>query len=250
MAIERDSMVFYASWLDAVRALPKAMQGDVLLTILEYGIEGKTVCAQGSVATAMLAMVKPTIDTNNKRYENSQKGGRPKSNENQTETKQKPNENQTETKPKPSEGKSKPNNVYVYDSIITTSIIGDNAHTREDESLDGTTVAVTSLAKVMLSDAKWVSRVARNLQKTEDDICTLVREFCKEQEIAGDNSREIGEARKHFINWQRKKLNQNENKRGLGYYGRAGNRGVSAAELDEAIAAGIAIGSTRQEWEL
>ena len=41
----------------------------------------------------MMAMVVPVIDTNNRRYENGCKGGRPSDKKNQTETKPKPNRN-------------------------------------------------------------------------------------------------------------------------------------------------------------
>ena len=108
----KDGFVFYASWWEAIKNLQREMQGDVLTAIIEYGLYGETTESPKPIASAMLAMVKPQIDANNQRYENGKKGGRPKPNNNQTETKpkpnnnqnitkQKPNNNQTETKPKP-----------------------------------------------------------------------------------------------------------------------------------------------------
>ena len=108
----KDGFVFYASWWEAIKNLQREMQGDVLTAIIEYGLYGETTESPKPIASAMLAMVKPQIDANNQRYENGKKGGRPKANNNQTETKpkpnnnqnitkQKPNNNQTETKPKP-----------------------------------------------------------------------------------------------------------------------------------------------------
>ena len=129
----KDSMVFYASWLDAIKNLPREMQGEVLTAIIEYGLTGETTASLKPITKAMLALVKTQIDINNKRYENSLKGGRkrkvddngkfdvkqtetkPEPKSNQTETKVKPNVNQTETKPEP--------NVNVNDKeTVSTNV--------------------------------------------------------------------------------------------------------------------------------
>ena len=149
----KESMVFYASWLDAIKNLPREMQGEVLTTIIEYGLYGETTASLKPITRAMLALVKTQIDINNKRYENSLKGGRkgisetkPKPNQNQTETKPEPNLNQTQTKLKPNqnqtETKPEPNNVNenenVNDIIIPPVYIpplqGGNTHTELSES--------------------------------------------------------------------------------------------------------------------
>lgn len=81
----RDSMVFYKSFYDAVKALPEAERLKAITDILEYGLNGK------APETCAGIMAKPLIDRNNKRYENGRKGGRPP----------KPKDNQTETEPQP-----------------------------------------------------------------------------------------------------------------------------------------------------
>lgn len=115
----RDGFVFYASWLEAIKNLPREMQGEVLTAIIEYGLYGETTEAPKPITSAMLAMVKPQIDVNNKRYENGKKGGRPP----KPETKPKPNQNQTETKPKPSETKSEPKDKDKDKDKETTTIV-------------------------------------------------------------------------------------------------------------------------------
>ena len=105
----RDGFVFYASWLEAIKNLPREIQGEVLTAIIEYGLYGETTETPKPITKAMLALVKPQIDVNNMRYENGKKGGRPaKSEINECQedkatniTKPKPNNNQTITKPKP-----------------------------------------------------------------------------------------------------------------------------------------------------
>lgn len=115
----RDGFVFYASWLEAIKNLPREMQGEVLTAIIEYGLYGETTEAPKPITSAMLAMVKPQIDVNNKRYENGKKGGRPP----KSETKEKPNRNQRETKEKPNETKSEPKEKDKYKDKETTTIV-------------------------------------------------------------------------------------------------------------------------------
>lgn len=191
--MRRDSMVFYASWLDAVRALPKAMQGEVLLSILEYGIEGKTVCKQGSVTAAMLTMVKPAIDANNKRYENGCRGGRPR---NET----KPNGNQTETKI---------NQAVTYNDRCY--MLNENedveasspAHVCE-ELPSGTHIPTSELYDRMANDTAWLMKVSANTQTPIEALRSEVREFCDGVMLAED-AKEITDARRHFIAWRRKR---------------------------------------------
>ena len=89
----RDSCVFYASWLDAIEAMPDNVRGEALMAILVYALRGETTEKMGAMTKVIMAMVKPQIEANNKRYENGCKGGRPKVEKNQTETKPKPKRN-------------------------------------------------------------------------------------------------------------------------------------------------------------
>lgn len=198
----RESMVFYASWLDAVRALPKALQGDVLLSMLEYGIEGKTVCKQGSVAMAMLAMVKPIIDANNKRYESGCKGGRPKV---EPRVEQKPNGNQTETKQKPNGNQTKTYNDNDNDNVNDNEEedIPSPAPARE-ELPSGTHIATSELYDVMAGDVAWLTKVANNTRTTAEALRKELKEFCDGVMMAED-TKELTDARRHFIAWRRKR---------------------------------------------
>lgn len=105
----RDGFVFYRSWLEAVKNLPRDIQGEVLTAIIEYGLYGETTDNLKPIATAMLAMVKPQIDVNNRRYENGKKGGRPS----KSETKAEPNKNQVITKQKPKQNLKKKIKIMI-----------------------------------------------------------------------------------------------------------------------------------------
>lgn len=101
----RDSFVFYRSFYDAIKDLPRDVQGEIYTAIMEYSLYGKETENLKPIARSVFTLMKPQIDVNNKRFENGKKGGRPKSgNEpdgNQEETKEKPSNNQSKTKSKP-----------------------------------------------------------------------------------------------------------------------------------------------------
>ena len=95
--VQKDSIIIYRSFYEAIKDLPKELQADAWQCIFEYGLNDATIDANGIVST-VFKLIKPQLDANKKRFENGQKGGRPKV-EQKTETK--PNNNQTETKTKP-----------------------------------------------------------------------------------------------------------------------------------------------------
>lgn len=223
--MERDSFIFYRSWLEAIKNLPREMQGEVLTAIIEYGLNGVTTESLKPITSAMLAMVKPQIDINNKRFENGCQGGRPK--KNQTETEEEPNGNQVETKQKPkrnqkvtkkepnenqSETKAKPNvndndNVNANDSSKKEP---SNEGKKEGEP-DGST-----LSPDYLKFKDWMKRHApycndpKNFphQITEDEFFKLKEKYTGE-ELATiieqiENRRDL---RKRYTNLYRTVLN-------------------------------------------
>lgn len=276
--MKRDSITFYTLWLDAVSALPKEKQGDALLAILTYATKGEIVCEEGSIEMAMLMMAKPQIDINNQRYENGKKGtefgklgGRPR------KTPTKPQENPKLTPRKPqtnpigfstplSPSSLSPEPPITIPPISPINHHDGNAHAlvREDEDYahseedpfgkdldpkekscakkesplpDGTIVSITDLADELLSDKEWVSNVARNKEKTEHEVRELVIEFCTGLRLY-ETSKEIKEAKKHFINWLRKKPKNNE--RNNQRPARAGQAEPDFSSLAQSVARGIA----------
>ena len=107
--MERESFVFYRSFYEGIKELPRDIQGEVLTAIMEYGLNGVTTENQKQITKAMFALIKPQLDANNQRFENGKKGGRPKANCNQTETETKPKQNRNKTNHEP--------NVNVNDNV-------------------------------------------------------------------------------------------------------------------------------------
>lgn len=102
--IERDSLVFYRSFYEAIKELPRDVQGEIYTAIMEYGLYGKEIEQLKPIARSIFALIKPQIDANNKKYVSGKKGGeyghlggRPKKENNPKETPKKPQENPKET---------------------------------------------------------------------------------------------------------------------------------------------------------
>lgn len=93
--MNRESFIFYRGFSESIKELDAEMRCECYEALIDYALDGIEPDTNG-VVMAMFKAFKPQIDANNRRYENGQKGGRPK---NQTETK--PNDNQTETKATP-----------------------------------------------------------------------------------------------------------------------------------------------------
>jgi len=99
----RDSVVFYRSFYEAVKELDEADQIKVYNALFAYALDGEDPELSG-VPAAIFKLMRPSVDSNNQKFENGSKGGRPKKpNHNQSETEPKPNHNQSETEPKPYE---------------------------------------------------------------------------------------------------------------------------------------------------
>lgn len=99
----RDSIILYRSLREATKQLDLETRAKVYDAVMDYAFDGVEPEETG-VVQAMFLMMKPIIDSNNQRYENGKKGGRPK---NQTITETKPNNNQTITKVEPNKDKDK-----------------------------------------------------------------------------------------------------------------------------------------------
>ena len=115
--MERESFVFYRSFYEGIKELPRDIQGEVLTAIMEYGLNGVTTENQKPITKAMFALIKPQLDANNQRFENGKNGGAPKGNQN---ARKQPKNNQETTEKQPKNNQKQPNvndNVNVNDNI-------------------------------------------------------------------------------------------------------------------------------------
>ena len=100
----RESFIFYSSFSMAVSELSDADRLAVYDAIAAYALTGEMHDLSG-VPKAIMTLIRPQLDANNRRYENGCKGGRPKSAEkpevNRNITEAKPNANQRISDPIP-----------------------------------------------------------------------------------------------------------------------------------------------------
>jgi len=109
----RDLMIFYRSFYEALKELPKENQLELYNAIFEYSLDFKEVELSG-LSKTIFTLIKPQLEANNKRYENGakyghlgaehgKKGGRPKKKppNNPQETPKKPPRNPQITPKKP-----------------------------------------------------------------------------------------------------------------------------------------------------
>lgn len=121
--MSKESCVFYKSFYDAIKNVPKESQLELYNAVFEYSFNDTIPDFTDGIAKAMFILMKPNIDSANARYrasvENGKKGGRPNK-----KTQQKPNENPDDTKTKPKQNLN--DNVDV--DVNVNDDVNDNAN--------------------------------------------------------------------------------------------------------------------------
>lgn len=238
----RDSFVFYGSWWEAIKDLPRDVQGDVLTAIVEYGLYGETTGQLKPITKALLTIAKAQIDVNNKRYENGKRGGRPKAKQNQNETKPKPKPNQTKTKGEP--------NVYVNDNVNVNDNDNDNdiiTPCSRDNSLCTTTTTTTEKGELIIyssyiveskQDQNWLDIMCMKFHVDVQTLITYMDDFMQDCLCRGvdDRNKTLRDFKQHFNNWLRIRIdkerqNNNGNRQSNGAAATREQRQAEAAQL-------------------
>ena len=56
----RESFVFYKSFYEAIRGLPRDIQGEIYTAIMEYGLYGEEPVCLKPIASCVFTLVKPS----------------------------------------------------------------------------------------------------------------------------------------------------------------------------------------------
>lgn len=229
----RNSFVFYGSWWEAIKNLPRDVQGDVLTAIIEYGLTGVTTGQLKPIAKAMLAMAKTQIDINNQRFENGKKGGRKKTSSNQTETNPKPSSNQTETNPKPNVN----DNVNDND-IITPDSRNNSLCTTTTTTEEGELIIYSSYIAESKQDQNWLDIMCMNFHVNVQTLKSYMDEFRQDCLCRGvdDRNKTLRDFKQHFNNWLRIRIcneikNNNEHRQSNGAAATREQRQAESAQL-------------------
>lgn len=140
----RDSFIFYRSIYEAIRDLPRDVQGEIYTAIMEYGLYGKETEQLKPIARSIFTLVKPLLHNDITRFENGKRGGRPK-NLNKTETE--PNNNRAETEQKPNQNQSETTEKCVRENI--DNILDNNLN------LENNNNSLSPLPSPSLADAEF-----------------------------------------------------------------------------------------------
>ena len=73
--MQRESFVFYRSFFEAIESLPKTKQLEVYRAIAQFALDGTEPQISG-ISAAIFSMARPTIEKNQKKYENGCKGAK------------------------------------------------------------------------------------------------------------------------------------------------------------------------------
>lgn len=206
--MERESFVFYRSFYEGIKELPRDIQGEVLTAIMEYGLNGVTTENQKPITKAMFALIKPQLDANNQRFENGRlgaehgkKGGRPK--------KEKPQENPNLTPKKPQENPNLTPNVN--DNVNVNDNDDKDASATTDEkkyysSDNGVIKSISELKRDYLNDENLCNAIIKNLKVIDKNILSeRLDAFNQHLELQGERLKEVRDYRSHFKNWLKKR---------------------------------------------
>ena len=206
--MERESFVFYRSFYEGIKELPRDIQGEVLTAIMEYGLNGVTTENQKPITKAMFALIKPQLDANNQRFENGRlgaehgkKGGRPR--------KEKPQENPDLTPKKPQENPNLTPNVNVNDNVNDNDDKDASAITDEKKyysSDNGVIKSISELKRDYLNDENLCNAIIKNLKVIDKNILSeRLDAFNQHLELQGERLKEVRDYRSHFKNWLKKR---------------------------------------------
>ena len=210
MGTERKAVVFYRNFYEAIKDLPVELKAEVYDAVMEYGLNGEEPASLSLMAKSIFALIKPSIDTNNTRYENGKNGGRPRkgtkqNNEDVVETEeevikteQKPNENQIKTEPEPA---NNINNEYENENINNNIIQEDEPplalSVRKEEKVGYEKIVkrfneqlTPMLPKVVIITDGRKNAIKSILNKHGPDAIDVVFEKAKRSSfLQGDNDR-------------------------------------------------------------
>tara|TARA_R100000544_G_C2221823_1_gene58048 strand:+ start:93 stop:731 length:639 start_codon:yes stop_codon:yes gene_type:complete len=118
MTTKRDSIVVYRSFYEAAKALTDKEELELYRAIFEFGLDHKT-ADMGPMAAAMFKLIKPQLEANYKKWQNSQKGAQATKDkwekigqeQGQKKAKGRPNDSQEETKDEPNANDNANDNV-------------------------------------------------------------------------------------------------------------------------------------------
>lgn len=138
---ERSQFTFYRSYYDSLKEMKNAEIGALVMAICAYALDGVETELKGAMKS-MFCLIKPTLDVSARKAENGKRGGRPKANEKQTESKINRSESKAkanETKVKANESEGEKEKEKEYEVEVEKEVEVEYEKENENECLYNTT---------------------------------------------------------------------------------------------------------------
>lgn len=198
MAEGKKGFVLYTDLIHTVRKMPRELQGDLFMTILEY-VNDENPEPTDLTIDLVFEGIKQQLKRDLKKYEaradrarqNGSKGGRPKNPKKPSGLQKNPVE--------PKKPDTVNDKVTVIDKVTDTDI-------NDDDVL----ISIEKCKEKYLSDERLKKAIKENLNIP--DLETRLTDFNKHLETQSEYSKKWSDYTSHFINWHKKnKIIKNNN---------------------------------------
>lgn len=190
--MQKESFIFYKSFYEAIKKIPEEYQLELYNAVLSYCFEGIEPENLSGIAEAMFILMKPNIDSAEKRYnasvENGRKGGAPKGNSN---AKKQPKNNPETTQKQPR------NNLNVD--------VDEDVNEDVDDNVD---------VDVELNISNVISEYENNIAPITGITAQLLSEYCDSlspplvieaiSKATKANARSFNYIEKILLSWEKK----------------------------------------------
>lgn len=209
----RDCFSFYRSFLEAIDELPPDIQAEIYPAIARYALNDITPTALSPIANCVFTLIKPIIDSNNKKRDNGAKGGAPLNNKNAQKKTTRNNQKQpkVESLKQPETTKKQPNNVNCYNILSTPNRADNNSNiNNKDDGIKNNSIIINNDGDVddvaksffeKISDAHFVRHARKALSISAEEFLQHAKVIIAEWKISSvQNFLPENTPEKHLIN--------------------------------------------------
>jgi len=160
--MERDSMIIYRSFYEAIKELPKENQADVWTAVYELGLNGKRIELNG-ISKTIFILISPQLEANYKKYLN---GIKPKTKQIKSEMEAKIKQKKSKTEANVNDNDNDNENVYRRFAHLSLSFQEYNklAETWNEDQINTTLDEIENYKKnnqyksLFLTAKKWLGK--------------------------------------------------------------------------------------------
>lgn len=181
----RESFTFYRSFFESVSVLPLEVQAEIYPALIAYALDDSPPQSLSPIANSIFTLMKPIIDSSNKKRDNALKGGAPKGNQNAKKKTTKNNQKQpaVEIQKQPLNNQKQPNNVNCYNILSSTNVESNNSN-------------------INIKDDEIINNSIINNKAVFDDVAVVAEEFFSEiskESFAQQACEALSISRKEFL---------------------------------------------------